>query len=246
MQSVSGFITNSEIISDNDMDTSSDDHMEDDEKEEVEIEHFSLSEEWMEKIRRIGNDSLSYVREYMEVDLIEEENEDFFGDAFLFAESMPLRKRHTALNVKTRGSYRKYTPKQVEKLFDLIIEEGFTTKAAALATGIDVRTAQNYVKTYNNDPERRLPGSYSKPRGRPRNKLTEEHSKFLVDYIEKNTTAILDELKLKLCEKFEGLKISISAIHKHLVHKHNITLKKLEKIPAARNSDRVQFLKQVS
>ncbi|KAL0087504.1 hypothetical protein J3Q64DRAFT_1833821 [Phycomyces blakesleeanus] len=234
----------SEIISDNDMDTSSDNYMEDDKQEEMGIEHFSLSEEWMEKIRRIGNDSLSYVREYMEVDLIEKENEDFFGDAFLFAESMPLRKRHTALNIKTRGSYRKYTPKQVEKLFDLIIEEGFTTKAAALATGINVRTAQNYVKTYNNDPERRLPGSYSKPRGRPRNKLTEEHSKFLVDYIEKNTTAILDELKLKLCEKFEGLKISISAIHKHLVHKHSITLKKLEKIPAARNSDRVIALRK--
>ncbi|KAI8977663.1 hypothetical protein BDF20DRAFT_942729 [Mycotypha africana] len=233
MQSISEFITNSEIISDNDMDISSDDYMEDDEQEEMEIAKFSLSEEWMEKIRRIGNDSLSYVREYMEVDLIEEENEDFFGDAFLFAESMSLRKRHTALNVKTRGSYRKYTPKQVVKLFDLIIEEGFAVKIAALATGVNVRTAQNYVKTYNNDPERRLPGSYSKPRGRPRNKLTD---------IEKNTT----ELKLKLCKKFEGLKISISASHKHLVHKHNITLKKLVKIPAARNSDRVQFLKQVS
>ncbi|KAI9006667.1 hypothetical protein CLU79DRAFT_684904, partial [Phycomyces nitens] len=49
----------------------------------------------------------------------------------------------------------------------------------------------------------------------------------------------------KLCERFEGLKISISAIHKHLVHKHNITLKKLEKkIPAARNSDRVIALRK--
>ncbi|KAG1449815.1 hypothetical protein G6F56_008533 [Rhizopus delemar] len=158
MQSVSELITDREIISDSDMDTSSDDYMEDGEQEEMEIEHFNLSEEWMEKIRRIGNDSLSYVQ------------------------SMSLKKRHTALNVKTRGSYRKYTPKQSEKLFDLIIEEGFTTKVAALATGINVRTAQNYVKTYNNDPDRRLPGSYSKPRGSPRTKLTEEHFKFLVDY----------------------------------------------------------------
>ncbi|CEP19292.1 hypothetical protein [Parasitella parasitica] len=184
-------------VSDNNIDISSDDYIEDDEQEEMEIEPFNLWEEWMEKIRRIGNDSLSC-----------------------------------------------YIPKQVEKLFDLIIEEGFTTKAAALATGINVRTARNYVKTYNNDPERRLPGSYPKPHGRPRAKLTEEHSKFLVDYVEKNTTAILDELKLKLCEKFEGLKISISAIHRHLVHKHNITLKKLEKIPAVRNSDRVIALRK--
>jgi hypothetical protein len=97
MQSVSEFIADREIISDNDMDTSSDDYMEDDKQEEMEIEHFNLSEEWMEKIRRIGSDSLSYVREYMEVDLIEEENEDFFGDAFLFAESMSLKKKDIRL-----------------------------------------------------------------------------------------------------------------------------------------------------
>ncbi|CEG74353.1 hypothetical protein RMATCC62417_09588 [Rhizopus microsporus] len=203
MQNVSEFIADREIISDNDMDTSSDDYMEDDKQEEMEIEHFNLSEEWIEKIRQIGNDSLSCVREYMDVDLPEEENEDFFGVSFLFAESMPLKKRHTVLNVKTRGSYRKYTPKQVEKLFDLIIEKGFTTKAAALATGINVRTAQNYVKTYNNDPERRLPGSYSKPHGRPCTKLTEEHSKFLIDYVKKNTIAVLDELNLKRYQQLE-------------------------------------------
>jgi hypothetical protein len=74
--------------------------MEDDEQEEMEIEHFNLSEEWIEKIRQIGNDSLSCVREYMDVDLPEEEDENFFGDAFLFAESMSLKKRHTVLNVK--------------------------------------------------------------------------------------------------------------------------------------------------
>lgn len=78
MQNISEFIADREIISDNDMDISSDDYMEDDEQEEMEIEHFNLSEECMEKIRWIGNDSLSCVREYMEVDLIEEENEGFF------------------------------------------------------------------------------------------------------------------------------------------------------------------------
>ncbi|KAI8977083.1 hypothetical protein BDF20DRAFT_941298 [Mycotypha africana] len=110
----------------------------------MEIEHFILCEEWMEKIRRIGSDSLLYVREYMEVDLIEEENEEFLADAFLFAESISLKKRH-GLNVKTKGSI-KYTLKQVEKLFNIILEEGFTTKSVALATGINVRTTQNYVK----------------------------------------------------------------------------------------------------
>ena len=66
-----------------------------------------------------------------------EEDEDSFGDAVLFAGSM-LKKRHMALNVKKRDFYRRYTPKQAEKLLDLIIEKGFTAKAAALNTGINV------------------------------------------------------------------------------------------------------------
>ncbi|OBZ88866.1 hypothetical protein A0J61_03084 [Choanephora cucurbitarum] len=160
--------------------TSYDDYLEDGEQEEMEIEHFSLSEEWMERIRRIGNDSLSYVHESM---------------------------------------------------------ENSRQKAVASVTGINLRTAQNYVKAYNNDPERRLLGSYSKPRGRPHNKLTEEHSKFLVDYIEKNTTVISDELKLKLCEKFEGLKISISAIYKHLIYSIKIKLGNFDYNPLLGLSD---------
>ncbi|KAI9280495.1 hypothetical protein BY458DRAFT_487476 [Sporodiniella umbellata] len=179
-----------------------------DEQGKREIEHSNLCEEWKEKIRRIGNGSLSNVREYIEIDLIEEKNKDFFWGFFSL-------RRVNAIEKKTYRFkyYRKYTIKQVEKLSDVIIEERFTTKAAALTTRTDVRTAQTCVKTYNNDPERQLPGFYSKPCGRPRNKLTEEHSRFLVDYIEKNTTAISVELKLKLCEKFEGLKISISAVN---------------------------------
>ncbi|KAI9245450.1 hypothetical protein BY458DRAFT_517337 [Sporodiniella umbellata] len=62
---------------------------------------------------------------------------------------------------------------------------------------------------------------------------------------ELNTTAILDELKLKLCEKFEGLKISISAVHKHLIHEQKITLEKLEKnYQQLQNSDRVIVLRK--
>jgi hypothetical protein len=53
---------------------------------------------------------------------------------------------------------------------------------------------------------------------------------------------ILADLKEVLCKEFDGLKISISALQRHLVQKCRITLKKLEKIPAARCSDRVVAL----
>ena len=59
--------------------------------------------------------------------------------------------------VKPRGSCRRCNFDQIEKLVDLVIEEGKTSKVAALITGINVGTAQHYVKKYNDDEERRLP-----------------------------------------------------------------------------------------
>jgi transposase len=65
---------------------------------------------------------------------------------------------------KVRGTYRRYTRDQVEKLFDLVIEEGKTAKEAALINDINIRTAQHYIKKYNDDEEKRLPSIHRKPR----------------------------------------------------------------------------------
>jgi hypothetical protein len=43
-----------------------------------------------------------------------------------------------------------------------VIEEGKTAKEAALMTGINIRTAQHYIKKYNDDEERRLSVSVGK------------------------------------------------------------------------------------
>ncbi|KAG1149065.1 hypothetical protein G6F37_002725 [Rhizopus arrhizus] len=51
--------------------------------------------------------------------------------------------------------------------FELMIDEHYNAKYAALLIGIKVRTTQIYLKMYNNDAERRLPGTYNNPRGRP-------------------------------------------------------------------------------
>ncbi|KAI9505516.1 hypothetical protein BX070DRAFT_220227, partial [Coemansia spiralis] len=59
-----------------------------------------------------------------------------------------LRKKQTV--AKARGSYRRYTPQQIKRLFGLVIE-GRSAKEAVLVTGISVRTAQKYVNTYRDD-----------------------------------------------------------------------------------------------
>jgi hypothetical protein len=54
----------------------------------------------------------------------------------------------------------------------------------------------------------------------------------------------LDELKIRFCNDFAELKVSISAIHRHLVNNCHFTLKRLEKITAVRKSDRVIALRK--
>jgi hypothetical protein len=93
--------------------------------------------------------------------------------------------------IKPRGSCRRCNFDQIEKLFDLVIEEGKTTKEATLITGINVRTAQHYVKKYNEDEERCLPCRHRKTKVGNDGKLTAALSPFLIDYIDKYPTSVL-------------------------------------------------------
>jgi transposase len=145
---------------------------------------------------------------------------------------------------KPRGPYRRYTAHQIEQLFDYVIEQGKTAKDAALLTGINIRTAQHYIKKYNDDEERRLPLSGRKPGAGRKAKLTGCHSQFLIDYVDEHPTAVLLDIRTALYEAFPELPISISVLHRHLIQKCKLTLKKLVKLPAARNSDRVLKLRR--
>ena len=199
----------------------------------------------VEEVKLMADESLICMRTYMDIDPFEVNDEDsalnidsFQRTPFLQTGPQDVKKS------KVRGCYRRYTPDQIEKLFDLVIEEGKTAKEAALITGINIRTGQHYIRKYNDDEEKRLPGIHRKPRVGSRGKLTEAHSQFLIEYIDKNPTSVLVDIKEKLCEAFQGLSISVSALHKHLVHKCKVTLKRLEKLPAARNTDRVISLRK--
>ncbi|EIE82101.1 hypothetical protein RO3G_06806 [Rhizopus delemar RA 99-880] len=71
--------------------------------------------------------------------------------------------------------------------------------------------------------------SYYTPRGRPCSKLAEEHSKFLVDYIEKNSTAVSDELKYMSDENLDFAKnyvlIDEADFNLHTQRNHGHSLK---------------------
>lgn len=115
--------------------------------------------------------------------------------------------------MKAKCSYRRYTAYQTEKLFELVIEEGKTAKEAALMIGINIRTAQHYIKKYHDDEEKCLSvGDSKKFSADGTNKLAEEHSKFLVEYIDEHPATVLSKIRHHLSRAFPGLTISISAL----------------------------------
>ncbi|KAG1222336.1 hypothetical protein G6F35_005370 [Rhizopus arrhizus] len=86
--------------------------------------------------------------------------------------------RKKVISKKTRGAYRNYPPEQVQELLDLVIREGLSERKAGAIVGIIERTAQNYVKTYQEDEEKRLPGG-RKQRVSWERKLQLHHTNFL-------------------------------------------------------------------
>ncbi|KAJ1994886.1 hypothetical protein EDC05_001261, partial [Coemansia umbellata] len=89
---------------------------------------------------------------------------------------------------------------------------------------------------------KRPPGIARKPRKGYPGKLNETHTPFLTQFVNQNPTVVLADTKKSLCEAFEDLAISGSALHRHLVYKCYLTLKKLEKLPAARTLDKQLYV----
>jgi hypothetical protein len=59
--------------------------------------------------------------------------------------------------------------------------------------------ATRHINKYNDDEEKRLPIRCSKPAAARRGKLTEEHSRFLVEYVDEYPAAVLSDIKRHLC-----------------------------------------------
>ena len=75
-------------------------------------------------------------------------------------------------------------------------------------------------------------------------KLFEEHTHLFIDFWEANSAATLAEARDMLMDKFDGFMITLSGFKKHANKHCQMTLKKLEKVPAARCSDRILDLRR--
>lgn len=50
----------------------------------------------------------------------------------------------------------------------------------------------------------------------PKTKLNEMHTKYLINYLEKNPLAVVGQIADALCEQFDGPNVSKTTIHKHI------------------------------
>lgn len=63
----------------------------------------------------------------------------------------------TATTKNASGPYRSYSSVQIQKLLDLVIEQGMSARQTWLIVGIVVITAQHHEKLYKGDEEKHLP-----------------------------------------------------------------------------------------
>ncbi|OAD72714.1 hypothetical protein PHYBLDRAFT_73117 [Phycomyces blakesleeanus NRRL 1555(-)] len=129
-----------------------------------------------------------------------------------------------------RGSYQKYNQNQVNKLFFLVFLENQTAAAAAREMGINVRTAQNYVRLAREKIHTDFDAATVETDESNGLEMME-----VEEFFENKPDATLEQARIAVMEEFSGLQITTSAIQKHLVKKCALTLKKLEKLPKKRD-----------
>lgn len=154
-----------------------------------------------------------------------------------------------------RGEYRKYTVTQINKLLYACIVGDSSASSAGIALGIAARSAQNYVRIARKIMQEELEAALTEvdsgdednscsdfdleplERKRGNQKLFKRHTLFFLRFFEDHADATLSQAKEALLEEFDDiLDITTSAISKHLAVHCNLTMKKLERIPEARNS----------
>ncbi|KAI9361886.1 hypothetical protein BD770DRAFT_316863, partial [Pilaira anomala] len=130
---------------------------------------------------------------------------------------------------------RVYTQQDINKLISLLIEQ-IPVKDAALKTGINEKSAYRFKSQWQKTGE--IP--QQKKRGRKMgtvSELTEKHTKFITDIVDECSTATVAGIHELLLKEFPSLSVSPSAVYRHLRTSCALSMKKLEKISSARNSE---------
>ncbi|ORE04358.1 hypothetical protein BCV72DRAFT_313114 [Rhizopus microsporus var. microsporus] len=133
-----------------------------------------------------------------------------------------------------KRSYTRYSDQDKVRFFKLMFEKCLSAAAAAKQLRIHVRTAQNWAKQYEKDPD-----SIFQNRRKTSHPciLHEDYKSVILEYIDENPSVVLDEVMKKLKQIFTELKVSKSTLFDFVKEHCNLSLKKARLQPIDRNSE---------
>ncbi|ORE03771.1 hypothetical protein BCV72DRAFT_307941 [Rhizopus microsporus var. microsporus] len=100
--------------------------------------------------------------------------------------------------VSSKRAYILYTDQDKIRFFKLMFEKVMSASAAAKQLGIHVRTAQRWAQII---------------RSRRSRILQEEHKQVVLEYIDENPSAVLEQVMERLLQNFQDLKVSKSTVY---------------------------------
>ncbi|KAG1208633.1 hypothetical protein G6F68_006230 [Rhizopus microsporus] len=134
----------------------------------------------------------------------------------------------------SKRAYTLYTDQDKVRFFKLVFEKVMSASAAAKQLGIHVRTAQRRAQMYKTDPDSIF--IKHKKTGRPRI-LRDEHKQVILEYIDENPSAVLEQVMERLLQRFQDLKVSKSTVYNFVRTECNLSLKKAQFQPVDRNGE---------
>ncbi|CEI86245.1 hypothetical protein RMCBS344292_00688 [Rhizopus microsporus] len=123
----------------------------------------------------------------------------------------------------SKRAYTFYTDQDKVRFFKLVFEKVMSASAAAKQLGIHVRTAQRWAQMYKTDPDSVF--IKHKKTGRLCI-LRDEHKQVILEYIDENPSAVLEQVMERLLQKFQDLKGSKSTVYNFVRTECNLSLKK--------------------
>ncbi|KAL1936279.1 hypothetical protein VTP01DRAFT_413 [Rhizomucor pusillus] len=109
------------------------------------------------------------------------------------------------------------------QILKLKIEKCMSASAATKQLGMHVRTAQRWVKQYEEHPDSIFESGRKKGRIRI---VTEEHVKAVIDFTDANPSAVVAEVTEHLMRQFDDLKVTHSTVYNFMRTKCNLSVKK--------------------
>lgn len=117
---------------------------------------------------------------------------------------------------KKKRKYKKYSRDQIERFIRVIQEEGLSVPKAAELCGIPRITGYVLLNEFNASDGTVLPGNLPKERKIQPKKLFPEHTAFMIELFDDNPSIILEEVRIELCNNFEGLTIAVSSLYTYI------------------------------